>query len=274
MNRALLSRNVLTEKEMNSTVQGAQSFARSIAVLQVIADHERPISRAQLAECMELTRPTLYRIIASLEAEGLISQAGQGTYQLGPRLISLARTALAQNDIRKLAEPLLEDLRDRTGETVHLAVPGGDAMVYIDKIESRQIVRMTSMIGTRIPFHSTAVGKAYLSALTMPEADALIDKTDLVQVTEFTVTDRDALKADISRAHEHGSVREDQENELGIVCFGAPVRDETGRCVAAISVSIPMFRMDETKLYGQAVGDAAIAISRILGYDANDPVRP
>ncbi len=251
---------------MSSSVQGAQSFARSIAVMQMIADSGRPLSRAELVERADVTRPTLYRIMASLEAEGLIEQAGHGRYRLGARLVNLARTALAQSDVRRTAEPEIERLRDLTGETVHLAVPSGDAMVYIDKIESREVVRMMSTIGTRVPLHSTSVGKAYLSALPPDEAAALIDQLDRPAVTEFTVTGAEALKAVVRRARELGFSREEQENERGIVCFGAAIRDKAGVPVAAISVSVPLFRLDESKDFSGAVAGAALAISNALGH--------
>lgn len=250
---------------MATSVQGAQSFARNIAVLQMIADAERPLSRAELADAVDLTRPTLYRIIAALEAEGLIEQASAGAYRLGVRLINLARTALSQNDVRRIAAPELERLRDMTGETVHLAIPSGDAMVYIHKIESREVVRMMSTIGTRIPFHSTSVGKAYLGALAPDAAAALIDRIDRPRQTAFTVTDPAAIKAAIARARTAGVAREEQENELGITCFGAPIRDDTNAPVAAISVSVPMFRLDESKDYAGAIAAVAAEISKGLG---------
>lgn len=250
---------------MGASVQGAQSFSRSVAVLQVIADSDRPLSRAELAEQVDLTRPTLYRIIASLEAEGLVEPTPQDAYRLGPRLVTLARRALAQNDVRRIAEPELERLRDATGETVHLAIPADDAMIYIDKIESREVVRMMSTIGTRIALHSTSVGKAYMSALRPEQAATLIDRIDRPRVTDFTVTDPTRLKAIVQQGRESGFVREEQENELGIICFGAPVVDQTGAPAAAISVSVPMFRLDAAKPYGDLVRQAARAVSSALG---------
>ncbi len=251
---------------MAASVQGAQSFGRSIQVLQLIADAGCPLSRVELADLCDLTRPTLYRIIASLEAEGLIEACGQNSYRLGARLVALARTALSQSDLRQEAGPELERLRDVTGETVHLAVPSGDVMVYIDKIESREVVRMMSTIGTQIPFYSTSVGKAYLSALPPEEAAAIIGRLDRPALTAFTVTEADALAAQIGEARERGFAREEQENEPGIVCFGAPVRDHRGKPIGAISVSVPMFRLQDAKQYAEAVTSCAKAVSKQMGY--------
>ena len=252
---------------MSKTVQGAQSFARNIGVLQLIADSGAAASRAELLKQCGLTRPTLYRIIASLEAEGMIEQTGDNRYRLGGRLVSLARLALAQNDVRKIAEPPLARLRDATGETVHLAIRSGDELVYIDKIESREIVRMTSTIGTRVPFHSSGVGKAFLSAMPKPDAESLIDRMPLPAITPFTVTDRAALQQTVGQARKAGFVRDDQENEIGIVCFGAAVCEDADRPVASVSVSVPLFRLSaDTRRYSQPLLEAVAEISAQLGY--------
>lgn len=254
---------------MSVSIQGAQSFARSIGVLQLVADAEKAPSRADLVKRSGLTRPTLYRIIASLEAEGLIEAAGENRYRIGGRLVSLARTGLEQNDVRKVAEPFLTQLRNATGETVHLAARSGDELVYIDKIESQAAVRMASMIGTRVAFHSTAVGKAFLSAMPSFKADALIDRIDLPALTQFTTTDREALLAIVRKAKQDGYVREDEENEIGIVCFGAAIVQAMDQPVASISVSVPLYRMDDAQRYISPLTDAVAEISRRLGH--NEP---
>lgn len=254
---------------MPTTVQGAQSFARSIAVLQIIADAGQTLSRSDLVKECGLTRPTLYRIIASLESEGLIEATTDNCYRIGGRVVSLARTALAQNDIRKIAEPYLERLRDATGETVHLAIRLGEELVYIDKIESREAVRMTSIIGTRIAFHSTAVGKAFLSAMSAETANDLINQIDVPALTKFTTTDRNDLKTIVQHARQDGYVCDNQENEVGIVCFGAAIRQTVDHPVASVSVSVPLFRLDDEQRYTAPLMAAVGEISRQIG--CNDP---
>ncbi len=230
---------------MSKSIQGTQSFARNMNVLQQIADAPTPPSRAELMQHCGLTRPTLYRIIAVLEAEGLIAATKDNRYALGGRLVSLARQALAQNDVREIAGPSLRRLRDTTGETVHLAIRSGDDLVYIDKFESREIVRMVSTIGTRVTFSSSGVGKAFLSALPVSEAESLIAQMTIKKITPFTTTDRRAVKNIVSQARAAGFVRDNQENEIGIVCFGAAICEGTDRPVASVSVSVPMFRLHE-----------------------------
>ncbi|HAT85908.1 MAG TPA: IclR family transcriptional regulator [Rhizobiales bacterium] len=224
-------------------VQGAQSFSRSLNVLQMIADYDGAPTIADLLSRTDLTRPTLYRILGSLEAEGLVQRQRDKSYILGIRLVSLARKALADNDLRKIARPCLEKLRDETGETVHLALRSGDELVYVDKIESTATVRMTSTIGTRVTFHSTGVGKAFLSAMEPSDADELIDRLTLSRITRYTTTDKKVLRDIVAQSRQQGFVFDDQENEEGIVCYGAAICSTGGGPVAAISVSIPTFRL-------------------------------
>ena len=129
-------------KEINLTnvIPGTKSFSRNIDILQLIADAPVPPKLAELLEKSGLTRPTLYRVLAALEAEELIVQNPNKSYVPGIRLITLARIALAGNDIIQIARPELERLGELTAETVHLGVRSKDEMVIADKIESRDTV--------------------------------------------------------------------------------------------------------------------------------------
>lgn len=252
---------------MTRAVQGAQSFARNMIVLDEVANAASAPTRADLMKTCGLTRPTLYRIIASLEAEGLIEKNRDNRYRLGGKLVSLARRALAQNDVRKIAEPHLMSLRDITGETVHLAIRSGEELVYIDKMESRETVRMSSTIGTRVQFNSSGVGKAFLSALPPADAQKMIENIALPKITAFTNTNRDVLAEKVRQARRDGFVRDDQENELGIVCFGAAICEGADRPVASVSVSVPLFRLSaDTERYSAPLRDTVAKISAQLGF--------
>lgn len=247
-------------------IPGAQSFSRSMAVLQLVADNSEAPTVGDLTRRSDLTRSTLYRILAALEAEGLIRQGLDKRYRLGSRLIGLAHRALAQQDIRSSARDALSALRDETGETVHLAVRMRDEMVYIEKMESAELVRMASTVGTRVPFHTSSVGKAFLAALPEPEAEALIDRLDLSAVTDRTVTDARRLRERVGAARRLGYSSDEEENETGIVCFGAAIRDSTGLPVASVSVSVPTFRLKEDRgIYWRPLLTTCASISEQLG---------
>lgn len=231
-----------------AAVQGAASFSKFITVLQAIADDPGKLDMARLARRVPYPRGTLYRIVMALIAEDLVSQNREtGAFQLGHRLIHFASKSWETSDLRSAARDHIEALRNATGETVHLAVPSGTGMVYIDKLESPRAVRMMSRIGTRVEMHSTSVGKAYLAALTEERCRELVAFLDLRPRTRNTITDVEALLAELARTRARGYSFDDEENEPDIRCIGGAILDRLGQAVGAVSLSIPLYRYDEAQ---------------------------
>lgn len=248
-------------------VQGTASFSKFMVVLQAVADSPGRLDIARLVKAVPFPRATVYRIVTALIAEGLVSQNGDnGTYQLGHRLILFASKSWEASDLRTTARPFIEALRNTTNETVHLAVPSGNGMAYIDKLESPNAVRMTTRIGARVEFHSTSVGKAYLSALPEKNAHEIIDTLELRAHTPHTFTDLVAFQAEIRKTKERGYSYDHEENEPDIRCFGSPIFDRSGEPVAGVSISIPLYRYDETRhsYYAGLIRETAASISKAL----------
>ncbi|MBN3722997.1 IclR family transcriptional regulator [Burkholderia sp. Ac-20379] len=228
---------------------GTAAFSKFMAVLQLVADADTPQSIAQLARASGYPRPTVYRIVGALVTEGLlIEHPVTGTLELGARLVNLASRYWGRSDLRVAAADPLRALRDATRETVHLAVPSDTGMVYIEKLESPQAVRMASRIGTRVTLYSSSVGKAFISRLPAAERNTLLSKIKLQRWTDHTVTDRAVLDREIAEVAVRGYAEDREENELQIFCFGAPIVGPDGRPFAAVSVSVPMFRMSDAPL--------------------------
>ena len=126
---------------------------------------------------------------------------------------------------------------------------------------------MASTIGTRVPFHSSAVGKAYLAAMQKSEADLLIDQLEMPEITERSLTNKEQFKCYIEQVRTQGYSFESEENERGIACFGAAIRNAKGVPIASVSVSVPMFRLaPEHSHYYLAVQQACANISRKMGF--------
>ena len=137
----------------------------------------------------------------------------------------------------------------------------------VDKIESREIVRMASTVGTRVPFHSSSVGKAYLAALPKDEAETIMSRLRFSPLTANTSKDLEALRKKVELTRERGDSVDDQENEDGIVCFGAAVQDGSGLRVASVSISVPVFRLNKDKShYWRPLVERCAQISRGLGF--------
>lgn len=258
----------LPDETGDARVAGTAAFSKFMAVLQLIADASEPQTIAQLATRCGYPRPTVYRIVGALVAEGMaVESLRGGTFELGPRLLTLASRSWERSDLRVAAIDALQALRDATQETVHLAVRSGTEMVYIEKLESPHAVRMASRIGTRVTLYSSSVGKAYLSTLDPATRDALLRSLTLERFTANTIVDRDALRAELDATRERGHSEDREENEAQIFCYGCAIRGTDGRAVACISVSIPLFRKSETPLdtYVTPLVEACREVERRMG---------
>lgn len=252
------------DKEKSGSVQGTASFSKFLVVLQAIADDPGKLDIARLTLKVPYPRGTLYRIVTALIAEGLVAEnRDTGSFHLGHRLIHLASKSWETSDLRSAARDFLESLRNATGETVHLAVPSGTGMVYIDKLESHRTVRMTSRIGTRVELYSTSVGKAYLAALPPARLREVLASLDMRPRTGNTITDLEALNAEIELTRTRGYSYDNEENEPDIRCLGGAIVDRSGIPVGGVSLSIPIYRYDEERhrIYSDKVRETVAAIS-------------
>jgi len=222
---------------------------------------------ADIARAADLPKTTVHRILHTLVEQDFAHVDGQGGYAPGGRLLGQAGRALGRADAMAGAEPALLRLQQRTTATVHLAVLVGDEAVYVRKLEADKPYRMVSRIGMAVPLHCTSIGKAILSCLPEPDVQAVVARTGLPARTAHTLTSADRLLADLRATASRGWSLDQEENELGVVCAGAPVRDHTGRTTAAVSVS--QLRSDPAALpldaLGPRVAVAAAEVSAGLG---------
>lgn len=224
-------------------VPGTAAFSKFMRVLQLVADADSPPTLAVITQLSGYPRTTVYRLLGALAAEGMVAEnPAAGTYGLGPRLVALAGRSLEKSDLRGAALEPLQALRDATRETVHLAVPDAAGMVYIEKLESPQTVRMASRIGTRVTWYSSSVGKAYLASLDAERLESLLDGIQFEPFTPSTITSADALMREIAQTRERGYALDQEENEAQIFCVGAAVLRADGSPAGCVSVSIPVFR--------------------------------
>lgn len=245
-----------------------KSLDRAIDVVEALARHPGGVSVTDLAQALRMPKSSAFRVLNTLRQRGYVRQdAGSERYFLGLGFLPIAEALERSLDIRSLALPHLEALRDATRETVHLAVPDGTSMVSIVRLESPQPIRTVSRVGQRSPLHSTALGKAYLSALPDQEREAVVRGLQLEARTDRTVTDAAALLRELQAARDRGFAIDNAENSDGVCCVGARVADRAGRPVAAISITAPTSRFSATQALsaGPLVATTANAVSRELG---------
>jgi IclR family acetate operon transcriptional repressor len=243
---------------------------KAMGILDCLAGARKPMSCSEIGRRLEMPRSTTYRLLSTLAVGGYVVADSDGyakEYRLGFKILELASRLLEGMELRRQALPYLRELRDATGETVHLVVADGVQVTYIEKVDSLKTVRMHSAVGRQGYMHSTAVGKAIL-AYRGDDVDRAIEKNGLPALTANTITDRDMLLEELERVRNQGYAVDDVENEEGIRCVGAPIFDHQGQVCAALSVSGPAFRfsLDRVRDLSGTVKGTGLEISRQLGY--------
>ncbi|WP_425420001.1 IclR family transcriptional regulator [Oricola indica] len=238
------------------------TLGKAIAVLDVVANAKKPMRFTDLLAEIDQPRGTLHRQISNLIGEGLLQVNPDNSYGLGLRLLKFASNAWAGNQFREIAEPHLRALHEKTGETIHLGVLQGMEVIYLDKVESHQSVRMHSQIGNASPAFCTGIGKAAFSLLPEEELHKRVQRIVFDRYTANTLPDADAFLAEIAKIRASGNAFDREEHEDGIHCIAAPVGAVHRAFYAGISVTAPVYRVGRDKLEGWAgaVRDAAAAI--------------
>ena len=244
------------------------TVAKAFGIVEALApETEHGLTLGDLSLRVALPKSTVHRYLATLVELGLAQRSDSDRFRLGTKVLELAGVYLAGSDLRGESEGILETLSAGTNETVHLAVRSEAEVVYIAKVESRHAVRMYSYIGARLPMYSTALGKAMLA---FGPADWLRETLDrgLLARTPHTIATPAALEADLAAIRTRGYSVDNEENEIGVRCVGAPVFDFSQTVIAAISLSGPTDRVDRKRSaeLGPIVRDAARSISLRMGY--------
>jgi DNA-binding IclR family transcriptional regulator len=244
-----------------------QSVSRAIRALELIAE-AGSLGVTELGRALDVHKATASRLIATLAERGLLERDPvTEKYRLGFGLIRLAGAAMAGLDLVRTAHPILEDLAERTRETVNLGVLSGDAVVYVDQISGTRAIVSVSWVGRSTPLHCSSNGKVLLANMPDDERDRLLARP-LERPTASTIVDVAALVAQLRDIRVRGYAQTLEELEEGLNAVAAPVRGADGQVVAALSVSGPAFRMRPVDLprIARLTMEAAGAVSRRLGY--------
>lgn len=232
--------------KMNEPTTG--TLGKLVSLLDLIASAEQPLRFMDVVKASAQPRGTVHRQISHLLSEGLIEQRSDQTYVVGLRLLGFAAKAWARNDLRSIAAPHLHALHEQTGESVHLAVLRGREVIYLDKIDAKQNIRMHSQVGNMSPAYCTGVGKAALSCVNDQALKLLLKEFAFHAYTPSTLVTPDALMADILAIRQRGFAFDLEEHEEGICCVAAPIYPLPSGTIAAISVTAPAYRASQQQL--------------------------
>ncbi|RZQ62938.1 IclR family transcriptional regulator [Amycolatopsis suaedae] len=220
----------------------SQSLDRALTLLARLAKEAKTLD--QLAEEVGVHKTTVLRLLRTLESHNFVRRDGPRYYRLGSALFSLANQALEGYDVRRAAQPALAALNAATGHTVHLAAYAEGEVVYIDKYEGTHSVRMYSRVGKRAPLHCTAVGKVLVASFPPGQREEVARAIDYVRLTDNTIAGPEQFLAELDRVAARGYAVDNAEHEDFIHCIAAPVRDQSGTVLAAVSLSVPKVLLD------------------------------
>lgn len=253
----------------------AKSLAKGLTLIELLAEASGPLRMVDLVDRSGIPRPTAIRLIEVLCRAEVVRASPDGTYRLGPRTAAWGHAFLNSIDLPGAAADLIEELVGISGETCYVGVLDERSVLYIAAAHSPHAIRPAARVGSRMPLHCTGIGKVLLSACTDEERTRLLPES-LERRTPNTIVERDKLDAHLRSVSEQGYATDEIENEDGVRCVAAPIKDHTGAVVAAISISAPAYRFthaDLERLKHVAV-DIARQISSRLGHADQDELAP
>jgi IclR family acetate operon transcriptional repressor len=246
---------------------GLRSVGRAVRALELIAEGG-DMGVSELGRKLDVHKATASRLLATLADRGLVERDPfSERYRLGFGLIRLAGAAMTGLDLVRSARPILEELAERTRETVNVGVVSGDGVVYVDQVAGSRAIVTVNWVGQRTPLHCTSNGKVLMAFMEQRELDRMLGRP-LERCTPRSITDPAALRSQLDDVRRRGWAQTLEELEEGLNAVAAPVRQADGRVTAALSVSGPAFRMRAVDLPRIALltTEAAAAVSRRMGY--------
>ncbi len=241
---------------------------RLLLVLEEMARIGVPVTPTELNQSLNLPKPTIHRLFATLEEEGFIQREIDGrSYSPGARLRAMSAGILSSLRIRTARVAILSELAEQVGETVNLALPDRDAMIYIDRVETKWPLRIQLPVGTRVPFYCTASGKMYLSTLNRRHLKSYLEATVFEARTPATLISADAVLEEVGRIRERGHSTDDSEFMEGMIAVAVPVYGTEGRLVSTLSFHAPESRLPlrDAVEHVAVLKEAAMKLSVLIG---------
>lgn len=244
-----------------------KSLDRAMAVFERLSEMG-DATLTELAEDTGQSTATVYRILSTLEARGLVEiDSTRQTWGLGTRAFVIGARYLRRTSLADRARPILRALMEATGETANLGVERGGQVLFVSQVETHESIRAFFPPGTLASMHSSGIGKAILAHMNPVLRDGVIERAELTAYTPRTLITRTGLKRDLDAIRARGFSIDDEERNLGMRCIAAPVFDAFGDVVAGLSISGPTSRVSvaDTERLAREVTLAASRLTKALG---------
>ncbi|UUX48097.1 IclR family transcriptional regulator [Nisaea acidiphila] len=249
-----------------------QALDRALDVLILLQTREG-ITLSEIARELDQSVATIHRVLSTLEAREFVeTNAASQEWHIGPAAFRVGSAFLRRRNVVERSRPIMRELMQRTGETSNLGVEWNDRVLFVSQMETHQPIRAFFRPGTVAPLYASGIGKALLTTYPAEKLAAYLETAELERFTEKTLTSVAELSADLDKSRARGYVVDDEERTEGMRCVAAPIYNDFGEAIAAISVSGPTARMpgDKIETLGEAVRDAAATVSHLIGAGGRD----
>jgi IclR family transcriptional regulator, KDG regulon repressor len=246
-----------------------KTVVKSIELLNLFLSNSR-LTLTDMVQLLQSPKTSVYRMVRSLEDMGFLTKGADGRYALGLLFLQFGKLVSERLEVRQVALPIMQRLRDQVGEAVNLIIPDGGDAIYIEKLDTTHPVRVYTQVGRRAPMYAGACPRILLSHLPEDELERYLAETELVAIGSGTITDRDFLREVLVMSRQKGYSVSHSELEDHSSAVAAPIRDHNGAVVAGLSIAGPTSRFQEEHLLPllEACIKEAQAISCALGWRA------
>lgn len=245
-----------------------KSLDKALMLLEFIGETDDGLQLSDLAQRAGLPPSTAHRLLTTLERRRFVQfDNANRRWCIGVQAFTVGSAFLPRRDLIRSALPFMRQLMEECGETVNLAVESNGEAVFLAHVESHELMRASSRPGSRVPLHGSAVGKALLSTLPEREVSRILHKHGLRHLTPNTIVSPTDLRLALAEVREKGFAFDNEEHAFGVRCVAAPVFDERGEAVAAISVLAPTARLADERVadLGSRVRRLARKVTSELG---------
>ncbi len=247
---------------------GNRSVKRAIEILDIIAKKQTGVTQKEIIDELQIPRTSAYDLLKELVLSQMIVEVKEEVtkYKIGLKAFQIGNEYLNDTDLITLSKPVVKEMAEKINKTAFIAVMDKGYVTYLYKYEPPTSIITTSNIGTKNPIHCTSLGKAMLSGMTFEEVEDELKYATFEKRTERTILTKEALIEDLKIAKEKGYAVDDREIENYTLCIGSPIYNHDGKVVAGLSVSGLHTEDRDVSYEGTVIRDAALEISRRLGY--------
>jgi IclR family KDG regulon transcriptional repressor len=243
-----------------------RTIEKCFSVLELIAGRQ-PVRIPEIVQSLGLNRANVHRLLATLERLGYVERLEDGKICLSYKIFKMGNTVPHTRKLDEITKPFMHQLSELSAETVNLGVLYADSVIYLDKVEAKQYLRLDHQIGEIDPLYCTALGKVLLSGFSEADLEAFFASVELRPHTKNTIQTREGLEKELREVRRRGYALDIKELDINLHCIAAPIWDYRNRIIAALSISGPSIRFTRAKI-NQTVEpllEITVAISHEMG---------